>query len=192
MGSIADARRAHHSMRRNRRTLHAAIGIADGRDGRRPRGVGIGRYAKRLPQMHRGRGRLDLVVLRRHGRVRAALGCGARVTICGLALTAGSVTLASIWIGFGSGFGFGSTICALLQLHLGRLRRRRHFRRRRLLDLHSRRRITGNDQLRHLVLLLDHLLGRHAHIHGQRQNRHVDDGTGNKSSGPAFGLGQQT
>src|SRR5208282_228887 len=45
--------------------------------------------------------------------VRAALGCGARM-IEGLAsLTTGIVTLASIWIGFRSGFGSGLGILIL-------------------------------------------------------------------------------
>src|ERR1039458_1686694 len=42
---------------------------------------------------------------------KAALGCGARITVCGFGCTAGRFTLASIWIGFGSGFGLGISIC---------------------------------------------------------------------------------
>ncbi len=179
-------------MRRNGRTLHAAIGIADGRDGRRPRGVGIGRYAKGLPQMHRSRGRLHIAVLRGHCVGNRGLGLRSKSHDLRLGLDCRQVHLSFHLDRLRFRLRLRRHNLGLLQLHLGRLRRRRQFGRRRLLDLHRRRRLAGNDQLRHLVLLLDHLLGRHAHIHSQRQNRHVDDGAGDKSSGPAFGLGQQT
>jgi hypothetical protein len=42
--------------------------------------------------------------------VSADLGCGARVTICGLAFIAGRFTFASISTGLGSGLGSGSAI----------------------------------------------------------------------------------
>ena len=41
----------------------------------------------------------------------AALGCGASVITGALAGITGMFTLASIWTGFGSGFGFGISIC---------------------------------------------------------------------------------
>src|SRR5208283_3453300 len=43
--------------------------------------------------------------------VSAALGCGARFTICGFTGTTGRLTFASICTGFGSGFGLGNSIC---------------------------------------------------------------------------------
>ncbi len=43
--------------------------------------------------------------------VSAALGCGCIITVCGLGGITGRFTLASIWIGFGSGLGFGISIC---------------------------------------------------------------------------------
>ena len=43
--------------------------------------------------------------------VKAALGCGARMMAgFGASFTTGSASFASIWIGFGSGFGFGISI----------------------------------------------------------------------------------
>ena len=98
-------------MRRDGRPAIAAIRIADRGHRGRTRGVGIGRYAESLAQVHRRGGGLHLVVLRRHGVVERGLGLRRQSNRRSLAGIAGRVTLASIWTGFGSGFGFGISIC---------------------------------------------------------------------------------
>ena len=61
----------------------------------------------------------------------------------GACFTSGSASLASIWIGFGSGLGFGISIFESFHLQLGRLGVEAAARRRSHLHLRWRRRSCG-------------------------------------------------